>query len=421
MHILIVDQFASLPSTFGFQRHYYISRELVRLGHEVTVMTSNFNHKTRSYIYDDPDSVENGRQAVVDGIRFVWLKATRYSGNDFRRVAGMFTFPKRVMANHGFTRSNRPDVILGSSPNLLTAYGAMRLARKLDVPFVAEIRDVHPDTLVHIGGYSKRNPAIMFLYRIEMSIYRNANAVISLLPNFSDHLAETGFVDKAFFHVPNGVDVGLFRPSPIADGEDFTFMYTGALGVNNSVHTLIRAIEALRDMADSPDAARIRLRIIGDGPKREELIAYARETGLYGQRVFIEPPVPQAEVSDKLSQADALIFYFRNSPLGRHGVSLNKVHEYLAVGRPILSIMSAANDPVGEAQAGLSIPGSSNPAEIAQTMLALSRKGHDERVRMADNGASAARDTYSFGIIGKKMEAALRHARDDGKDAGDPA
>ena len=67
----------------------------------------------------------------------------------------------------GIDTLDDPDVIIGSSPHPFAALASLFVARKKKVPFVLEIRDLWPQSLIDIGGLSRYNPGIIGLSLIE--------------------------------------------------------------------------------------------------------------------------------------------------------------------------------------------------------------------------------------------------------------
>lgn len=410
MDILVVDQFAAPPEKFGFPRHYYLGRELVRRGHTVTIAASNFNHKTREHLFDDANSIQNGHEETVDGVRFIWLPATKYTGNDYRRVFGMFTFPYRVFKEKWGIRIGNIDVVLGSSPNLLTAYGALRLAKKLGAPFALEVRDAHPGSLIELGGFSPNHPAILGMRYVERLLYRKSDAIVSVLPNLFEHVSKSGAASDKMFHVSNGVDISRFKFLPLPNNDTFDLMYAGAMGRANNLERIVEAFNVLAQTRDTR-SVKIRLRLIGDGPQKDSLREMAKQLNLLGDTVLVEGSVPQTEIAGKLAEANAFVFQLMDSSLWKaHGISPNKIFDYMASARPTLSIISAANNPVEEAGAGINISGNSTPAEIADAIVALSDMPVEVCQKMGKNAFEAAKNKYGFAALAENLEAALAYA-----------
>jgi glycosyltransferase involved in cell wall biosynthesis len=95
--------------------------------------------------------------------------------------------------------------------------------------------------------------------------------------------------------------------------------------------------------------------------------------------------VPKAEISRAMALADAFIYGLRDIPLYRYGISLNKLADYLAAGRPIIFFGRSSYDPVAEAQAGFSVP-PGDPVAIAEAIEKLAALSPAERKLMGDRG-----------------------------------
>ena len=66
----------------------------------------------------------------------------------------------------------RPDVIIATSPQLLVALSGWWLAFARRVPFVFEVRDLWPESLVAVGAGNKTSPLHRSLARIAHFLYR---------------------------------------------------------------------------------------------------------------------------------------------------------------------------------------------------------------------------------------------------------
>jgi len=125
-------------------------------------------------------------------------------------------------------------------------------------------------------------------------------------------------------------------------------MYFGAFGQANALHTLITAFDTAFRQNDYRGA---RLRLIGHGPLQAEMKEQVRELNL-GWVVSIEPPVPKSQISELASEADVLVLALLPLSLYEYGISLNKLFDYMAAGRPILFAGRARGNPVGDGTGG---------------------------------------------------------------------
>src|SRR5438477_10781615 len=170
-----VNQFALLPSDGGGTRHFELGRELVNKGWRVSILASDFHLHARKYTRRARRTDHRTIYEVQDGVELRWLWASPYRLNDWRRVMNWLTFYRSVIREPGSLRQS-PDVVIGSSPQLFAASAAKRLARKVRVPFVFEVRDLWPESLVAAGG--SRGLAYRFLDRIAAGLYRDADRIL---------------------------------------------------------------------------------------------------------------------------------------------------------------------------------------------------------------------------------------------------
>ena len=254
---------------------------------------------------------------------------------------------------------------MGSSPHLLTALSAQRLARSLGVPFVAEVRDLWPQSLVDLGLADERDAIVRISRWVERRVYAGSDHIVTTLPNAAEYFGRFGVDPAMVTCVPNGVDLDEWpEPTPTrrAMTDPFRIAYAGAHGLPNGLDTLIDAGKLLSGTS-KPE---IVIDLYGFGVDRPRLMRRAKDEGLTNVR--FHDPVPKERVPEILQSADALVLLVPRSPLYRYGISMNKLFDYLAAGRPVLMAADVFNDPVAEAGAGLSVP-PEDPRALADAML----------------------------------------------------
>jgi glycosyltransferase involved in cell wall biosynthesis len=119
-----------------------------------------------------------------------------------------------------------------------------------------------------------------------------------------------------------------------------------------------------------------------------------------------EPSVPKRNIYAVLTQADAFVATLRRSRLYQHGMSMNKVFDYMAVGRPIIFSADSANDPVSEAGAGLKVP-PEDPQAMAKAVLDLASRSVDDRNEMGRRGRAVVRRRYNCAVLTERLEEVL--------------
>ncbi len=409
MRIWLVNHYALPSSEPGGTRHYALARELIERGHQVALIAASFNHQLRR-------QMDLSRRASPawpsEDVPFIWLRTPPYPGNGLRRIGNMVAFAAQVWTGLWTRRLERPDVVIGSSPHLLAALAAERLAARFRVPFVLEVRDIWPQSLIDLGGISAGHPVTRLLERMETYLYRRARRIVALLPNAGEHIAARGGRAESVVWIPNGVvPSSVPPPTPPADDGVFTVMYAGAHGLANGLDVVLDAAAILQREGL---AGSVRFCLVGDGPEKPRLVARARAEGL--QNVAFRDSVPKDQVYGLLQGADTFVVTMRRIPLYRFGISFNKIFDYFACARPIVFGTNARNDPVAEAGAGLSVP-PEQPHALAAAVRELASKPVAERWEMGLRGWRYVMEHHNFGRLAGRLEQLLADVVAEGVDA----
>jgi len=397
MKVWIVNHYAIPPTEAGGTRHYGLAAELISRGHQVTIIASSFDHNTRRELRLNRS--ETGRLVDETGVPFLWLKTPAYKGNR-RRVWNMLVFAARVLFGRDIRNLGHPDVVFGSTLTLFAAFAALRLARRLRVPFVLEVRDVWPQTLIDFG-VSRFHPIVLLFGVIERYLYRNSVAVISLLPGAVKHIRTNGAVDQRIEWLPNGLDFSLIpEPTFPKIDDSFCITYAGSLCRANSLKTVIDAATLLqkRNRED------VRFRLVGTGPLKARLVQIARDRGL--RNIQFAGPVTKHEVYAELSGAHALVLALQNVPLYRFGTSLNKLYDYMAVARPILFAGNSYNNAVAHSCCGLVVP-PEDPEAMANAVEQLAAMTTEQRWQMGLRGRKYVEQNHDFARLAERLDGFL--------------
>jgi glycosyltransferase involved in cell wall biosynthesis len=375
--IWMINQYAGSPWHGMEYRHYHLARALAERGHRVVVVSGSHSH-----LFTRPPRVSRPfTRQVIDGVTYCWVAVPRYGpAISVGRVLNMAAFAAALEALPT-SRLPRPDAILVSSPSLFPVPIAARWARRFGARLVFEVRDIWPLTLQELGGLSSRHPLIAAMQRLEDYGYRTADSVVSVLPGAGPHMVERGMNPAKFHYLPNGIDLDGARrsggpPAAIRDAVGpgaFTVGFVGTLGRANVLETLI-------DAARLVDPEEVRVVVVGHGPERSQLM----ERAAGARNVAFVGPIPKGDVPAALQLFDACYVGYRRSPLYRFGVSPNKLYDYMAAGRPVLFAADAANQPVQEADCGLTVA-PEDPAALAGAISSLATASEAERTRLGAN------------------------------------
>jgi glycosyltransferase involved in cell wall biosynthesis len=404
MKIFYVNHYAGSPRHGMEYRPYYLAREWVRSGDQVTILAADYSHLRQN----NPQLASGSAQEVIDGIHYAWFATPRYQGNGVGRVLNIFAFVLRILrAQRLIARHGKPDVVIASSTYPLDIFPAWLIARRARARLLFEVHDLWPLTPVEVGGMSPRNPFVWLLQRAENFAYRHADVVVSMLPCAREHMMDHGMAPEKFHCIPNGIVVDEWDGAGAALPEEhrallarlksegrFVLGYAGGHGLANALEYLVKAATLLRGQLLS-------VVLVGDGPSKPALMAMARDLGL--EHVHFLPAVEKRAVPALLAQMDALYIGWHKLPIYRFGINPNKLFDYMMAAKPVLHSVAAGNDIVAEAEAGLSVAAQDPPA-IAAALCQMLSWPPAERERRGANGRRYVLARHDYRVLAQRFQ-----------------
>lgn len=401
----IINHYAVPPSGAGGTRHYHLARNLLANGWKATIIASATDHATG---IDRLSKGQKRKLAQHEGINFLWLQTPKYEGNDSGRMRNMLTFAFRtLLLCRRPGNMTQPDLIIGSTVHPFSALSGWLLAKRYRVPFVFEIRDLWPETLIRMKRLKANSLQARILYAIEKFLTKRAARVIALLPGTPEYLQSRKIKTDKIIYLPNGSEIDMVdrlaqQHKMDPPYKDFTFMYFGAFGNANDLHTMIRGFSCFQK--NNPEK-NVKFRMIGEGPLKKEIQALAEQLKL--KNISFEPAVIKNQVPAMARTADAFLITVCNLPeLYRYGISMNKLFDYMTAGKPIIIANCASNDPVQEANAGISVP-SGDVQALAKAMEKIFNMPEEERERMGNNGRNFVKEKHDYKILAQRLAEVL--------------
>jgi hypothetical protein len=270
MHILFLTDNFPPETNAPASRTYEHTKRWVRAGHRVTAITGapNFpagkvfaGYRNRWFQREWTDGV-----AVVR----IWTYITANEGF-LRRTLDYMSFMLSAVIAGVFMR--RPDVIVATSPQFFTAVAGYLLSRLKRRPFVFELRDLWPDSIVAVGAM-KESRLIRLLRRWEYFLYRHAARIVSVTQSFKTILSSNGIAPERITVVRNEADPEAFQPGerpqelarPLGLSGKFVAAYVGTLGMAHGLGAVLSAAEQLRERRD------IAFVLVGTGAEKNALM-----------------------------------------------------------------------------------------------------------------------------------------------------
>ena len=404
MHILfLTENFppeTNAAATRVFERACY----WVRDGHDVTVLTSAPNFPQGALFAGYRNKWR--QEEVMSGIRVIRVK-TFISRNEgvVLRTLDFLSFMCTAFCAGLFVR--RPDVVCATSPQFFAAVGGWALAACRRLPFVFELGDLWPASIVAVGAM-RDSRLLRMVEKLELFLYRRSAAVAALTPAFKDNLVIRGIPADKIAVVINGVDLPRYEPiprDPAVEAEFglqgcFTVGYLGTHGMAHALENVVRAADVLRQVEG------LKFVFVGAGAAREAVMAEAESRGL-DNTVFVSMQ-PKGRMPAIWSVCDVALIHLKDAPEFAEVIP-SKIFEAMAMGRPL--IIAA---PEGEGSrivtregAGIAVP-AEDPRALAD---AVSKMKDDASARQGYAAAAlAAAPRYSRERQAQVMMAVLAAA-----------
>lgn len=410
-HVWILNHYAGSMYVDKGGRHYNFAKYLKQAGYEPMVFCAVSRHG-KPEPYFEMGGLWEERTAEAIGVPWVFVKARTYVGNGKQRILNMLDFYRNVKkaAKEYAARHGKPDIIYASSVHPLTLLAGIQLAKRFGVECVCEVRDLWPESLAVLNPkrFPRNSLPVKLLYRGEKWLYQKADRLVFTMEGGGDYIRERGW-EKAVplskvFYINNGVDLEAFYKNvqlcraedPDLDAPDvFKLVYAGAVRMANGLDQLLRCAELLRDRSD------IRFLIYGGGEALEDLNAQVRDRGL--TNVCLKGPVKKEEIPYILSKSSAcLLNYAKEAPeIFRYGSSNNKLFEYLAAGRPVISNIEINYSPIEREGCGV-FSASPSSEDYAGAVLRICELSKEEYAAMCENARRAAQ-AYDFQALTRKL------------------
>lgn len=389
-------------------RHYWFAENLIQQGYKATVFSANTYH-------NKAESIDTGDQKYatdkVDGIPFVFVKTTTALGNGLARVKNMVLFYKNLFpVAKAFAKANgKPDVILASSVHPLTMVAGIQIAKRLKVPCICEVRDLWPETLVKLGRLSEKSILAKLLYKLERYIYKKADSLVFTMEGGKQYIEDKGWTDDVginkVHHINNGTDLEaydqrrleeLYADADLEAEGVFKVMYTGSLGQANAPNFIVEAAKIIQDKGYQT----VKFIIFGEGYKEKELKAYCLEHQL--TNVTFKGNVDKKFIPSILDKGDLNIFTGQSTDLYDYGLSLNKMFDYLASGKPVVSNIECSYDILKRYNCGITVEGGTAES-FAEGILKIYELSKQEYEVYCQNALQAAKD-YDFKKLTSKLK-----------------
>ncbi|MBI4454648.1 MAG: glycosyltransferase family 4 protein [Acidobacteria bacterium] len=310
-----------------------------------------------------------------------------------------FYLGARSMGEHDVALVYCPPVTLG-----LAAFLIKQLHR---MPFVFNVQDIYPQTLIDLG-LMKNRLLIRFFEWVERFSYSRAAAIVVHSEGNRQYLIHRRGVSAEKVEViPNWVDIDLFRQSDPENGfrekhglgSKFLVCYAGTMGYAQDLGPIIQAAKELQEIDD------IRFLLIGEGVRAIEWRRMAERLCL--DNVQFLPLQPPSVYPSIVAACDVGMVPLTTQL--RTPVVPGKLLDFMGARRPVIATVNADGDTsqiIREANCGYAFSPDDGHS-VAAAILTLYRNptiAHE----LGQNGGTYAESHFSLSVCAAKYEALFK-------------
>jgi len=383
MNILYIHQYFLTPQEPGGTRSYWLAQELIKNGHQVTMLTSSAKFK------------EEIKELNIDGIKVIYIKEDYDQNMSITRRLQAFVKFMYKSSMIGMQQKNI-DLVIATSTPLTIGIPALVLKWFKKIPYIFEVRDLWPEVPIQMGAI-KNKWIIKGMRYLEKTIYKNAEHVIALSPGMQDGIIKYISKEKTTM-IPNMAKIDEFWPreknielmSKLGLSRDsFKIIHFGSLGKANGAQAIIESAKLMKEHND------VEFLFVGGGSTEKELTEQIEKNNL--NNVKFLGKFPMKEVSEIVNFSDVSIISFLDLPI-LYTNSPNKLFDSLSAGKPIIVNSAGWTKDIAEKYNCGYYVNPNQPQELVDKIMFL--KDHQEIVEeMGRNSRNLAETVYDKSIL----------------------
>jgi glycosyltransferase involved in cell wall biosynthesis len=398
-NVWIFNHYIVPPTVEEGHRHSKFAVHLEKRGYHTVLFFSSYLHRQKLNI------INNNNRLLMENCgnsTYVALKTRSYEGNRFKRVLNILDYFRGLLraSKISLRQLAPPDVIIASSVHPLTCVAGIIVARKMKVPCIVEIRDLWPLSLVKLGKLKERSLTVRLMYLLEKWIYMEASSLVFTMEGGKDYVVDSGLAKSLDIskinHVNNGIDLAKYNEesekfdydsSELADSNVFKVIYAGSLGEANAPQYIVEAARIIQDKE-----SKVKFFVFGDGTQRKKLEAYCQRYGV--SNLHFLGRVDKKYIPNILKKGDLNVITGHDTDLYKYGISLNKLFDYLASGKPTISNMKCGYDLLDKYQCGVTVE-AGNAETLADGIMYFYNLDINTYKKYCSNALTAA-ENYDF-------------------------
>jgi colanic acid biosynthesis glycosyl transferase WcaI len=379
MRLLVVSQYF-WPENFRIND---LAAELVRRGHQVTVLTGVPNYPDGTVFQkfrDDPV-----RYSQYEGAEVIRVPLMPRGNGGLRLMLNYLTFAvSATVVGLWKLRGRQFDAIFAYQLSPVTVGIPAALMRTVKrAPLAFWVLDLWPETLQAVGVV--RSPAILqAVGKLVSFIYKRCDLILAQSRSFIPQIRKYAGKDSRVEYFPSWAE-SIFDLQNTVPAEEvpskpgsFNVMFAGNIGDAQDFPAILAAAESLKSHAH------IRWLIVGDGRMARWVADEIRRRHLQ-DCVLMLGRHPVERMPSFFKHANALLVSLKDEPIFSMTIP-GKLQSYLAAGIAVVAMLNGEGaELVRSSRAGLTCAAGDH-AGLAAAVLTLAEMTDDERDTMGRNG-----------------------------------
>ena len=401
MNILIITENFYPERNAPSKRLYDHAIEWIKLGHKVTVLTGVPNAPKGKIFKGYKNKIYQSENLNGLDIKRVWTYIAKNEGFLFRSLDFISFMISSLFAGLFLKKFDR---IVVSSPQFLPVISGFIIAKIKSIPFVLEIRDLWPESIVAVGSIRKESSIIKILDRIAKYVYKKSDLIVVVTNSFKNHLISIGIDENKIIVVTNGFNFQktLVPNKSVEDIEKeynisakkLIVSYVGTIGMSHGIKIILEAADILKDTI---------FLIIGEGAEKKFLQTIAENKKIINVK-FIDS-INWQEIVNINQVIDYNIIHLRNLDLFEMVIP-SKIFESMALKKPIIAgLIGESLAIINESKSGISI----KPENFQSLINGINYLENNPKKseEMAGNGFTLVSEKYNRKNLAKKMVEAI--------------
>ncbi|SFE68459.1 glycosyltransferase family 4 protein [Paracidovorax wautersii] len=400
MRLLVISQYF-WPENFRVNE---LVTELVKRGHEVTVLTGYPNYPEGVIFLEFKAHPENF--SLFAGAQVLRVPMAPRGKGAIRLMLNYLSFAvSAAICGSWKLRGQQFDAIFSFEPSPITAVLPAVLLRRLKMsPLLLWVLDLWPETLSAVGVVRSQRVLRLVGHMVSF-IYRRCDRILVQSRGFAHSVEKyAGSAGDRIRYFPGWTE-GLFsgaldavKPAPelepYADG--FNILFAGNIGEAQDFPAIIDAAERLKHRQD------IRWLVVGDGRAAGYVCDEVAKRGLQNRLIMLGR-FPLERMPSFFSGADALLVSLKSDPIFSLTIP-GKVQSYLGVGIPLLGMLDGEGRKVIEESEGGLVTCAGDGAGLAENVLRLSELTADQRRAMGERGRAYGKREFDRDVLIDALE-----------------